>query len=287
MLSFIAKEELEKVNEIFKVVFKLSLIIGGLVMMCYYYAIGFIPYELSIGDGLFFIAVAISFGFIYLLFITLFTCVGFKFRCILLIIKKLYLKIRKQRESSDELLSMIPRETDKVIWIPSVFGWLLITKLSFSNNISNSFESLIMLIFLSWLCAHCVSSYWEIKKEEATKPRLLRENWKQLKSIYLVVIFLSPVFIGGLMSTMSTGAMRLMKIRQDNTTVHVGSPYNNFPLEAGVKGLPSQMGKEYLKFNNVDVLYTGPGKNTVLQFNSLGNHTFKLIFPSEFVFIQN
>ncbi len=43
-------------------------------MMSYYYTIGFFPYDLSIGDGLLFIGVAITFGFIDIL-ITLFSAV--------------------------------------------------------------------------------------------------------------------------------------------------------------------------------------------------------------------
>lgn len=97
MLSTISKEDLEKINEMLKIAFKANLIIGGLVMMSYYYLIGFFPYDLSVGDGLLFIGVAIAFGFIDLLFITLFSCVGFKLRGISLIITKTYVNFSKKK----------------------------------------------------------------------------------------------------------------------------------------------------------------------------------------------
>ena len=93
MLPFFTKEDLEKTNELFKIAFKINLIIGGLVMMSYYYTIGFFPYDLSIGDGLLFIGVAITFGFIDLLFTTIFSCVGFKLRAPLLFFKRIYIII--------------------------------------------------------------------------------------------------------------------------------------------------------------------------------------------------
>jgi len=101
------------------------------------------------------------------------------------------------------------------------------------------------------------------------------------------VLLLFPVFIEGIMSTMSTGTMRMMKIRQDNVTVHISNPYAQFAIEAGTKGEFSPMGKDYLKFKNVDILYTGPGKNSVLRFTNNNKKTTNLILPTEKIFIPH
>ena len=182
---------------------------------------------------------------------------------------------------------MIPRKTEWVLWIPAILGWLIIIKLSYSNDIYKSFISFFILVFSSWLCAHCISSYLELKEEEALNTASLKKNTKKLKLIYLLVILIFPLFIEGVLSTMSTGAMRLMKIRQDNITVHVSNPYAQFAIEAGVKGNASIMGRDYLKFENVDVLYTGPGRNTVLSFSENNANTTQLIVPTEKIFIPN
>lgn len=285
MLSTISKEDLDKINELLKILFKANLIIGGLVMMSYYYLIGFFPYDLSIGDGLLFIGVAIAFGFIDLLFTTLFSCVGFKLRGVILVITKAYLKFSKRNQSRDEIMSMVPNETGITIWIPALLGWLVMIKLSLHGNLLETFTALVILIFTSWFCSHCISSYLQIKEEESLSSEPINKNRRQLKTLYLLVLLLFPVFIEGVMSTMSTGTMRLMKIRQDNVTVHISNPYAQFAIEGGTKGEVSAMGSDYLKFENVDILYTGPGKNTVLQFTNRDKKNTKLIIPTEKIFI--
>lgn len=287
MLGTISKDDLEKINEIFKMTFRISLIIGGLVMMSYYYTIGFFPYDLSIGDGLLFIGVAITFGFIDILITTLFSCVGFKLRGVMLVAKKIYIKIRKENNSEDDQFTLIPKKTEGVIWIPALLGWFIILKISITVNLLNTITSFLILTFLAWLCAHSVSSYWEIREEEFSNSAPSSVNKKRLKTIYLLVLLFSPIFIGGIMPTMSTGAMRLMQIRQDNVTVHIATPYTNFVVEAGVNGEASPMGKEYLKFEKVDVLYTGPGKNTLLRFSKKDMNTTKLTIPTDKIYIQN
>lgn len=182
---------------------------------------------------------------------------------------------------------MVPKKTYKVIWIPALLGWFVIFKLSFSRNLLDTFTSFSILIFTSWLCSHCISSYWELKEEERLSSEPLNNTKKQLKIIYLSVLFLFPMFIEGIMSTMSTGTMRMMKIRQDNVTVHLSNPYAQFAIEAGTKGEVSAMGKDYLKFKNVDILYTGPGENSVLRFTNSDKKTTNLILPTEKIFIPH
>ncbi|MCW1834170.1 hypothetical protein OLZ33_19510 [Pantoea ananatis] len=236
MLKKIAKEEAEKINEVLKILFKISLIIGGLVMISYCYFINFFPYDLSIGDGLLFIGLALSFGIIYLFLITLFSCVGFKLRGLLIVITKSITKIKRMEKYEEDLFSLIPKRTEMVLWFPAMLGWFIIIKLASPNNISKTITSLFILIFLSWLSAHCISSYWEIKKEEFSNPEVPKKNSTQLKLIYLIVFLIFPLLSEGVLSTMSTGAMRLMKIRQDLVTVHISNPYVQFAIEAGAKG---------------------------------------------------
>jgi len=282
MLTILTKEETEKTNEVLKVLFKISLIIGGLATMSYCNLIDFFPYDLSIGDGVLFIGIALSFGILYILLTTLFSCAGFKLRGVLLVLVKLLFRFRGDEKQKEELISMIPNKTEKILWVPATFGFLIIIKISSGETMFERFTSLIVLIFLSWLSAHCISSYWELKKEAASNLEVSRKSSARLKSIYLLVFLTFPLLTGEVMSTMLMGAMRLVKIRQEHVTVHVSNPYAQFAIEAGAKGEVSAMGKEYLKFENVDVLFTGPGKNSVLQFNK---STSKLIIPTEKLFI--
>jgi len=282
MLTNFTKEEAEKTNEILKNLFKISLIIGGLALFSYCYLIDFFPYDLSIGDGLLFIGVALSFGLVYIFLTTLFSCAGFKLRGVLLILAKIIFIIRGDEKQKEELISMIPKKTEKILWVPAIFGFLIITKISSGDTIFEKVTSLLVLTFLSWLNAHCISYYWELKEEESNFE-VSRKSSVRLKFIYLIVFLTFPLLTGEVMSTMSTGAMRLVKIRQEHVTVHVSNPYAQFAIEASAKGEVSAMGKEYLKFENVDVLFTGPGKNSLLKFNGT---TTKLIIPTEKIYIQ-
>lgn len=286
MLKSFTKEQAEKTNEILKILFKISLIIGVLAMISYCYLIGFFPYDLSIGDGLLFIGVALSFGFVYIFLISLFSCVGFKLRGVLLILAESLVRIRGDKKQNEDLIYLIPKKTDMILWIPAILGWLIIIKLLSGETILEKITSLFLLVFSSWLSAHCISSYWELKKEEVLNIEVPIKKSIRLKVGYLIVFLTFPLLTEEVMSTMSMGTMRLMKIRQDHVTVHVSNPYAQFAIEAGSNAEVSAMGKEYLKFKDVDVLFTGPGKNSVLKFNN-NKSTITIILPTEKLFIQN
>ena len=63
------KELLEISTKLFKFIFFLSFFVGGVIVLTYCIRIGYFPAGIGVGDSLFFIAVAMGFSFIYVLYL--------------------------------------------------------------------------------------------------------------------------------------------------------------------------------------------------------------------------
>ena len=63
------KELLEISTKLLKFFFLLSFIVGGVIVLTYCIRIGYFPAGIGVGDSLFFIAVAMGFSFIYVVYL--------------------------------------------------------------------------------------------------------------------------------------------------------------------------------------------------------------------------
>lgn len=63
------KDILDIATKLFKIVFYISFIVGGIVVFAYCIRIGYLPRDIGFGDGLFFIAVAMWFSLFYVLYL--------------------------------------------------------------------------------------------------------------------------------------------------------------------------------------------------------------------------
>ena len=77
-------KQLDLISKIIKIALQLGVGIGALIILIYSGRVGYYPTGLTIGDGLLFIAVALSFGFSYSIVVFFLFCTAIAltpFRC--------------------------------------------------------------------------------------------------------------------------------------------------------------------------------------------------------------
>ena len=67
---------LEISTKLLKLLFFMSFFVGGVIVLTYFIRIGYFPAGIGVGDSLFFIAVAMWFSFVYVVYIGCVSAVG-------------------------------------------------------------------------------------------------------------------------------------------------------------------------------------------------------------------
>ncbi len=277
------KDFFDLISSFFKALFAFSLIVGGGVLMGYFQSIDYYPFDISVGDGLFFTMIAIAFGFYYSLFLMLITSLGLKLRPLWLGLEKscFFIKNKFSISPGQNELIFTPNKTERVLWFPALLGLWWVWGLSRPSIYPINIQPFFFLLFISWLCAHSFDEIIEISKSLPGLTGDEQRRKKQFRIAYFFTLFFAPLILGGITSNLVSGAMRTLKIRNDNVVVHLKNPYPTYAAEAGVDGTKSAFGDEYLKYEKVEVLFSGLGKYTVLSVKGKDQRIRKIIVPTE------
>lgn len=284
--------KVEFIDKFLGLSFKIGLLLGGAILIFYCKEIGYFPADITIGDGLSFIMLAMGFGIVYLFFVTCFTSLGLCLRPEFTIIQQLFLfianKFNKESSNSSQLEVIKIREANWSNFVFALFGVYMIYRFTLINT-----ENLIPL----GLCTFISACLWSICLDNEdnirilTKQRQLTTQKKtdlalKIKNRYIMLIFfvIMPGLISGIFSDMLDATMRFVKIRNDNVTVHIKEPYTINLSEINLKGSKSSFGENYKKYEHVNILFSGIGKNTVLSIKNAQNENFTSIsIPSDFL----
>lgn len=285
-------KQLDIANKALSLAFKAGLMIGGAVLLGYCWMIDYFPRDMSIGDGFFFLMLAIAFGGVYLLFTASLTCLGVTLRpiwygiyCIWIWGIKTYNKICRSNKTYLEF-NMVTGRIEHLVF--ALFGLLFVW--GFASFDFKVIGSLILSIFgcaLLW-SGHQQSGdeILEIETKESStaedKKRII--FLKKHQKILVIVIMIIPLLLGGVSGKLLDGAMRLSNVKEDKVTVHIKKPYLEYVAEHKIKANKSNLGKEYGTFENMNVLFNGFGKNVVLTQSGIDN-PINLVIPSDHIII--
>ncbi|KGJ96613.1 hypothetical protein [Pseudoalteromonas sp. ND6B] len=288
----ILDKQLDIANKALSLVFKTGLTIGGSVLLVYCWRIGYFPRDVSIGDGLLFLMLAIAFGGVYLLFTVSLTSLGITLRPIWNVIYlvfsfviKIYNKFSGKKTPIPKL-NIITAKAEHFVF--ALFGLLFV--LGFGSFDIKVVGSLIVAVFS---CAYLWSVHQgsgnEIldieSKENLTgtdNKRIL--SLKKHQKILVTVIFFIPLLFGGVSGKLLDGAMRLSNVKEDKVTVHIKQPYIKYVEAHNIKAKTSSLGDDYGTFENMNILFNGFGKNAVLIQNGI-EKPINIIIPNDHLIV--
>lgn len=270
-------------SEIINLAFKLSLFVGGAILMVYGWRIDYLPKNITISDGFFLTSLAMVFGIAYGLFILSFTSLG-------IVVKSVFLRAVKEYKTQTKSDVALLSATIDEISPPTVFFAFLALFLAFGicKQAPGSFIPLV-------LCVCIYTSGWSYfqHKANATKDNTVSqtaENQSTEKTsssqfFILGACLLLPLFVGGFTGLLVDGVMRLSHFRADVAVVHVKQPYVQFANEHGLLGTQSGFGSNFQKFTDVKVLLSRIGTDVVIEFSNTASKNKVLIIPADHIHI--
>ncbi|WP_416775890.1 hypothetical protein ACNFJN_12020 [Xenorhabdus budapestensis] len=285
-------KKLGVINKILSLAFKLGVTLGGAVLLFYCWKIGYFPQEVSVGDGLLLILLAVAFGGVYLFFVVCLTSLGILLRPVWHGLQSLFLLLLRGYEKatgkSTKYTPFIIEKGGIELFIFAIFGLFFIWGYSLSDV-----RVLATLVLCVWGCALLWSLYQQSSREidQLEQKEIITDddsnrlkhlgNWQLLTLGAILVI---PLLIGGVSGKLLDGSMSLANVRTNAAVVHIKEPYVKYATEYGLKGKESNFGSEYAKFENVSISFNGFGKNVVIE--AIGSDgTVPLVIPADHVHI--
>ncbi len=262
------KDTLETLLGVTSFAGRLGLFIGYLCVAFYFAKIGFLPQELSIGDGILLFLSATFFGLVYVVFTISFLSLGITafylpLQILVWIIERIG-KVKTQHELAP------------ISFISVVFSFLAVFLIYlFDKKDETAYRQ---LIFLSLALYFVYSIYLSINKQinniiNSNKSFFapIEENPGKLRKIkhqLLCCILFLPLAMGGVSGQLLEGAMRVAQIRIDNPKpiIFVKEPYSSLlPKNRALFIMLTPRG--YTPFINMTILFKGFGKTTVVGFD--------------------
>lgn len=274
---------------------KIAILAGGMCICAYSLEIGHFPQGLTIGDGLLFMLTAACFGIIYVFFIGSLVSLGVVISPVIKGCLKLYMltyKLRNERAPTQVY------DFAKFQWLHlifSVFSLQIIFWLG--KNDSHAYWNLPLLsVALYFFYSTYLSSGEKVRKLKSSLQSVVQvgdkdssvknkiENLWKVQVVSLALILIIPMFVSGVTGQLLNGAMRKAHVRIENATILVKGPYASLlpsATQAAVQPLPNQ----YIKFENISILFTGLGNTTVLAFKDGGTEK-RLELPNDQLIVE-
>lgn len=285
------KNKLEIIDMSLGIAAKIGITVGSLILVCYCWSIDFFPKDISVGDGLLFIFVAVGFGTVYLFFVASLTSLGVLLRPLWYVLQssgiwigERWAKLRN-KTLSYEPFDLKPGGLEHLTF--AAFGLILVTLFSIKDV-----SRLPTLLLASFGCALLWSSYQDVDaklRKISSSPQPSdgeRERIPRLeksKALLPWLIISIPLLIGGVSGEMTSGTMRLLMLRNDDATAHIKKPYATILSTSGITGAKSEIGDDYLRYEHAEILFSGLGSTTVVSLKNLNGSSMKLTIPSDHI----
>jgi|GEM_PF-2973646 len=277
-------KQLDIIIKLFTLSFKIGILIGGSALLFYCLKIGYFPEGVSIGDGLVLILIAIAFGGIYLFFVACLTSLGIFLRPAWSMGQIIYSWIlSKYNTLFNKRKSFEPFEFikgDFSLFFLALLGLLMIWGFGLSEP-----KVVITLLLSCFGCALLAGKYKKnndrLAELEFDQNAVIQssggatQNVQDFKEIGRIKkhqvqlvfgILIAPLLIGGISDKLLVGSMTLIKVRGDNSIIHIKTPYSTLiEKDLGINGGESTFGAEYKSYKNLKVLMHGIGTNTFIE----------------------
>ncbi|HEY2454480.1 MAG TPA: hypothetical protein VGI71_18065 [Scandinavium sp.] len=286
------EDRIDTVNNVLSLFVKVGVAFGGAVFLLYCLRIGYFPQDVSISDGLLFLLLAVVFGVLYLLFLVCLTSLGLALRPAWCgIYKCIFIALRGYNKVTGKSIALPSFSLDKLrveFYFFALLGVWFIVGFSFTD-----IYALITLPLCTWGCALMWTAFQNNRRKimelddklyVKLTDNLKLKSIEHQQSFIIIMVLILPLLISGVTGKLLDGAMRLANIRNDAATVHVKDPYANYISAYGLKGEKSSFGPDFAKFDGIPVLFSGFGKNVVIELTSpAGAVSFAI--PSDSIYL--
>lgn len=283
------KDYLDLIDKSLGTAFKLGVFVGGLIFLLYCESIGYLPRDMSLGDGFFLVFVASGFGAVYILFSASLTCLGILMNPLWNGIHRCYVKamvlVHKVRGSSFAREPLALKRAGLGQCMMGIAGACFVIGFALKSWIR-----LPLLLAAALLCTMLADAYENINsklldidnsEERSIEIEQRRAGLVRNKMFIPLMIFIAPLLVGGVATDIIAGAMRLMNIRRDDVVVNVRKPYSALIAEGGVAGAQSALGEEFTEYTHVNILLSGIGSNAVLSLKTEDNDMLSIAVPAD------
>lgn len=286
---------IDLLSRAFSFLFKVGLLLGGSCLILYCYRLNYFPAGLSVGDGFLLIALAASFGFVYGLFVVSLSALGLWFTPILRSIQNLvfWLRRRCKKSVAGEHLDLVRPDMNALVFGGvGVLFILVLAQVEPSAAWTLPATAFVLGIVLATY-QRAAARLAQISFEEAMdiiipprSPQLMRPDKERLRIVRFlspIAIFTLPLLVGGVSGVLLDSAMHLAKIKKDASHVMLKEPYSQFVPEQ-LKADKWVSVADYTTFESVDVVFSGVGQKTVIEFQA-GDGYQRLAVPNDEIIV--
>lgn len=282
--------KIDLVSKSMSLAFKVCVTIGVIIVAYYCISIDYFPRDLTVGDGALFVIVSLVFGFIYLFFTYCLICAGLLIsKPITFVISVISFTINLFRNITGRAKAYPKISFHKLTGENYFFAFFGVFIAIFS---SNNVESLLRILATIIICAYLYTFFLKnnsIKqkihnKNSKTKRELSYLSSKGIQAVAISGILATPLLIGGISESIVKGTMRLTEVRNDNVYAHIAKPYTKVLNEYGIQGNKSSIGRDFKKYDNVNVLLSAFGSMDIVEFTNNDNKSV-IAIPKDKIFI--
>ncbi|MBC3618721.1 hypothetical protein H8R01_15725 [Vibrio metschnikovii] len=274
--------------------FKVSTAFGITIVLYYCFSLSYYPKGLTLGDGIFFVALSLVFGFIYLGFTLMLVSVGallnkpFKvFIWLFSLVNNIALKAKGKPKKYIEF-DFPSLSIEKLVF--SIFGLILVA--SNFGDLESAIRILSTVMFVA-ITYEIIFKNLEIlskikyKKEKTAREMDLQRKISRKTPKLVVMLLTTPLLLGGIGDNVINASMSLTKVKTNNVTIHVKDPYTTLLSEYGIQGKDSNFGKDYKMYKSANILFDYVGVNTILSvpINEDGEIHKIVSIPSKEIFV--
>lgn len=285
-------EELKKylgvIPAIMKVALKLAIAVGAIAILGYCGIIGYYPYGIEIGDSLFFVWIALSFGFTYTLIAFFLLCIGIATLPVLKPVQWAALKIvavwgkltGKPSTATPPTIATIT-STYAPLALIGVIGVALLGYASLHDprtGLSLLASAVVMGIGFSALLDMPSVQQEELDKEMAAASR---NNVRRVQFILVIALYFIPLLMGGVLGNVLVQSFRMAGIRHEGVTLYVDKGFFELMKPAYSAGKDVETVGGLKKMERVDVLFTGVGSSSVVRVPVAGSEPRRFIVPND------
>lgn len=268
----------------------LCIAMGAVLILLYCTSIQYYPNGIEIGDGLFFLWVALVFGFYLFVLITVLTFIGaFSY-------SSLIYAVNKARNSNFKCIPFKENWLGYILAV-SVFILLLFLASSFELEVTDWVRLIACILFNGYFATWLYVGLDQQESQTADEDEVFEHesvfNGKNQKRKRIAIFFLfCLLFYVPLLSIEGFGSVLLQStvsdlgIRKNNVTLYIDkkqAPFvSHILLEQGFNGDSTKFKDGSIRVSNVHILFHGIGKNT---FFTVGEKNINFELPSDSVIV--
>ncbi|MHA3049629.1 hypothetical protein [Acinetobacter sp. ANC 4639] len=250
--------------------------LGCSIFVLYCLHLNYFPAGVSAGDSLIFIIIAVCFGFLYSIIVACLLSLG---TCISYLILNPLLKplgfIRRKlpllQPATTPLEPFRFVKPNAIHWMLFLFGFMFIWEF-INQDKTISINLIASVLFLSVLWTFIQDNeakrYALLNEAETTENSLRLTNLNRRKYLFSGCIFIFPILFGGIGVNTLEGSMKFSNLQKRDSYILVQSPYSRFIPKKYEVTKPQYTGSGYTTFKGINVMLTGIGQKTIIQFSS-------------------